>query len=479
MPEYILPEDFLTVTESVMGSELWHALLQGLADEAPVSVRINPLKCPADWLPAEGRAERVEWCEGGYYLSSRPNFTFDPLFHAGMYYVQEASSMFLDRVLRSYAADGPVMMLDLCAAPGGKSGVARAALPEGSLLVSNEPVARRASVLVENMAKLGHEDVMVTNNYPCDIGRSGLMFDVMLADVPCSGEGMFRKDPAAVGEWSLQNVEKCWRLQRSIVADAWPCLRRGGLFVYSTCTFNTKENEENVKYICEELGAEMLTVDVSGEWRITGSLLPDIAGPVYRFLPGVTRGEGLFMAVMRKTGGSESVCRRKCDSGARGRKHAGKGAEAAACAKWLKRPEAFDTVNAGGVFLAIPKAWRGVYDTAVKSLKVVSAGVRLGEAKGKDVVPAQSLALSGMLADSAFPRVGLDYDTALSYLRKEAVALPTDAPRGYVVVTYRGVPLGFEKNIGNRANNLYPTEWKIKSSHTPEGNNELIKRTDE
>ena len=158
MPEYILPEDFLTVTESVMGSELWHALLQGLADEAPVSVRINPLKCPADWLPAEGRAERVEWCEGGYYLSSRPNFTFDPLFHAGMYYVQEASSMFLDRVLRSYAADGPVMMLDLCAAPGGKSGVARAALPEGSLLVSNEPVARRASVLVENMAKLGHEE---------------------------------------------------------------------------------------------------------------------------------------------------------------------------------------------------------------------------------------------------------------------------------------------------------------------------------
>ena len=467
MPEYILPEDFTTVTESVMGPELWRTLRQGLADEAPVSVRINPLKCPADWLPADGRAERVEWCDGGYYLSSRPNFTFDPLFHAGMYYVQEASSMFLDRVLRSYAADGPVMMLDLCAAPGGKSGVARAALKEGSLLVSNEPIARRASVLVENMAKLGHEDVIVTNNYPCDICRSGLVFDVMLADVPCSGE------------WSLQNVEKCWRLQRSIVADAWPCLRRGGLFIYSTCTFNTKENEENVRYICEELGAEMLAVDVSEEWRITGSLLADFAGPVYRFLPGLTRGEGLFMAVMRKTGGSESVSRRKGESGPKGRRPVGKGAEGAVCAKWLKHPDTFDPVNAGGVYLAIPKAWRGVYDTAATSLKVVSAGVRLGEAKGKDVVPAQSLALSRMLADSAFPRVELGYDAALSYLRKAAVALPQSAPRGYVVVTYRGVPLGFEKNIGNRANNLYPAEWKIKSSHTPGGNNELIKRTDE
>ena len=447
---------------------------QGLEGDAPVSVRLNPLKCPADGTVLSRCAGRVEWCDGGWYLDGRPNFTFDPFFHAGLYYVQEASSMFLDRVLRSYAADGPVAMLDLCAAPGGKSGVARAALAEGSLLVSNEPVARRASVLVENMMKLGHEDVMVTNNYPCDIGRSGLVFDVILADVPCSGEGMFRKDPAAVGEWSMQGVEKCWRLQRTIVADVWPCLRTGGIFVYSTCTFNTKENEENVRYICEELGAETLSVDVAEAWHITGSLLPGFAGPVYRFLPGLARGEGLFMAVMRKTGGGTGSSRRKFD-GRRERRHACTTAQAADRTAWLKRPEAFGMVDAGGVLLAVPKAWRGVYDEAVKSLKVVSAGVRLGEVKGKDVVPAQALALSRVFDGSAFSHVELDYAAALSYLRKDTVMLPAGTPRGYIVVTYKGVPLGFVKNVGSRANNLYPAEWKIRSTHTPGDNNELIK----
>ena len=468
-----LPVDFITRTGGLLGEGQFAAFREALAKEPPVSIRMNRLKMDA--VPAGGR--QVPWCGSGYYLASRPTFTFDPLFHAGCYYVQEASSMFLEQVLTQYVHE-PVVMLDLCAAPGGKSTLARSVLPEGSLLVANEVMRNRVQVLAENVTKWGHPGTVVLNNDPADFVPLGELFDVILTDVPCSGEGMFRKDPVAVEEWSVENVTLCWQRQRRIVRDIWHCLKPGGLLVYSTCTYNREENEDNVAWIAEELGAEVLPVEVQPGWNISGNL----AGkdfPVYRFLPHRTEGEGLFMAVMRKTGGSESVCRRKCDSGARGRKHAGKGAEAAACAKWLKRPEAFDTVNAGGVFLAIPKAWRGVYDTAVKSLKVVSAGVRLGEAKGKDVVPAQSLALSGMLADSAFPRVELDYDTALSYLRKEAVALPTEAPRGYVVVTYRGVPLGFEKNIGNRANNLYPTEWKIKSSHTPEGNNELIKRTDE
>ena len=471
-----LPEDFIKQTRAFMDDGTWLKLRQGLDGEAPVSIRLNPLKCRYGGVEVEGCCGGVPWCADGRYLSARPNFTFDPMLHAGLYYVQEASSMFLDTVLRQYADDRPVTMLDLCAAPGGKSGVARAALAEGSLLVSNEPVRARAQVLAENMAKLGHEDIIVTNNYAQDISRSGLEFDVVLADVPCSGEGMFRKDPGAVSEWSLQNVEKCWRLQREIVADVWPCLRDEGLFIYSTCTFNTKEDEENVRHICDELGADVLAVDTGGDWGLTGSLLDGFNAPVYRFLPGVARGEGLFMAVMRKHGETpQSDNLPKTKKAKKERRQGGKDSGANPYAAWLKEPDRFDTVTLGGALTAIPKAWRGAFDTAARRLNVLSAGVRLGEVKGKDVVPAQALALSRVLAPSAFPATGLDYAQAIAYLRKEAVALPAGTPRGYVIVTYKGAPLGFEKNIGNRANNLYPAEWKIKSTHTPEGDNEVIK----
>lgn len=471
-----LPEDFIHNTERLMGARLWQTLAQGLAGEAPVSIRLNPLKCAgAAWQPAlcDGR---VPWCDNGFYLSERPNFTFDPLFHAGLYYVQEASSMFLDRVLRQHAGSRPVMALDLCAAPGGKSTVARGVLPEGSLLVCNEPVRARAHVLAENILKYGHPDVIVTNNYPEDFNRCGLAFDLVIADVPCSGEGMFRKDEAAVGEWSLRNVEKCRRLQREIVASIWPCLKPGGLLVYSTCTFNSAENEENVRYISEELGAEVLGVDVGGDYGITGSLLDGFTKPVFRFIPGLTRGEGLFMAVMRKH--EDGIYNKVETQGKEGRKDRRTGASrsaAAPVAGWLKQPAMFETVERQGSFVAIPKAWKHVYDAADKCLKILSAGVTLGEVKGRDVVPSQSLALSAALDRSAFANVELDYTQAISYLRKEAVALPAGTPRGYVLLTYKGVPLGFEKNIGNRANNLYPAEWRIKSTHTPDTGCEIIK----
>lgn len=466
-----------------MDDKLRQTLLEGLDGEPPVSIRLNPLKCRGSACEPVDCDGRVAWCERGFYLSSRPNFTFDPLFHAGLYYVQEASSMFLDRVLRRYVGNGPVTALDLCAAPGGKSTVARGVLPEGSLLVCNEPVRNRAQVLAENMRKYGHPDVIVTNNYPQEIRRSGLMFDLIIADVPCSGEGMFRKDPAARSEWSLRNVEACRRLQREIIAEAWQCLKPGGLLVYSTCTFNLKENEENVRHICDTLGAEVLGVETDDGMRITGSLLPGFAGPVYRFMPGLTRGEGLFMAVMRKTGQYETedgrqAGRKQKDAGRKVRhgrqKDSGKGAPVPDLS-WLMRPDEYETVCRDNVFAAIPKAWKPVYDVAERQLRVLSAGVTLGELKGRDIIPAQSLALSVMLERSAFASVELDYGRAVSYLRKEAVALPADTPRGYVIVTFRGVPLGFEKNIGNRANNLYPPEWRIKSTHVPETYDEVIR----
>lgn len=470
-----LPDDFITQAKATMGDELWTLLAQGLCSEAPVSIRLNPWKCREGMWTAVDAADCVAWCSSGYYLNSRPNFTFDPMLHAGMYYVQEASSMFLDLVLRQYVTGRAVRMLDMCAAPGGKSTVARAALPAGSLLVSNEPMRTRAQILAENIQKFGHPDVIVTNNYPQEISRSGLMFDIILTDVPCSGEGMFRKDPVAINEWSPQNVEKCRRLQREIVAEAWQCLRPGGLLVYSTCTFNTKEDEDNVSYICEELGAEVLPVDIDGDWKITGSLLNGFDKPVYRFLPGLTRGEGLFMAVLRKPDdGATEQGRPKTKKQKNGRERGKKQNTARPDKGWITSPDDYEITENGDTFTAIPKAWKDVYDLASRSLKVLSAGVELGEIKGKDIVPAHALALSTAFNAQAFPSVSLNYAQAISYLRKEAVTLPPDTPRGYVVMTYHDVPLGFMKNIGNRANNLYPAEWKIKSTHIPEGKNNVI-----
>ena len=387
-----LPEDFIRETKQVMGEARFNRYLEAFKEEAPVSIRLNVTKgrffC---YMP-------VPWCEEGYYLAGRPQFTFDPLFHAGCYYVQEAASMFVTHVLRQFVRE-PVTMLDLCAAPGGKSTAARSVLPDGSLLYSNEPIPTRAQILLENITKWGWKDCIVTNNYPRDYKKAKARFDVILCDVPCSGEGMFRRDPATISEWSLQNVEKCWRLQREIVADAWECLAPGGLLIYSTCTFNTKENEENVRWIIDEYDAEILDVPTAPEWNITGSLLEGFDAPVYRFIPGITRSEGLFLAVLRKKGEFSPSARKNL------------------------------------------------------SLKVLKAD----------------------LPEGVFPRIDLSYQDALKYLRGEALMLPADTPRGMVTVTYQGIPLGPAKNIGNRANNLYPKGWRIKTTHLPSDPPDIIK----
>jgi len=384
-----------------MGEERFNSYQEAFNEEAPTSIRLNPKYTSHGVRPCE-----VPWCEEGFYLEGRPQFTFDPLFHAGCYYVQEAASMFVCHVLKTLLSfHSPLNVLDLCAAPGGKSTAMRSVLPEGSVLVSNEPIASRAQILLENITKWGWPNCIVTNNYPRDFRKAKLMFDIILCDVPCSGEGMFRKDPATIGEWSLQNVEKCWRLQREIVADAWECLNPGGLLIYSTCTFNTKENEENVRWIMETYDAEALSVPIEPEWGITGSLLPDFDAPVYRFIPGITKSEGLFLCALRKKG--------ECEHS--------------------------------------PKNYQ--LSTIRSKLKVLSPDLPEGD----------------------HPRIDLSYPDALKYLRGEALTLPADAPRGFVTVTYKGIPLGLVKNIGNRANNLYPKPWRIKTTHLPTEPPEIIR----
>ena len=301
-----LPKEFEEYTRSLMGEELYSKLISGLAATPPVSIRLNPFKVAKDaYLEDEEQLNGLQltpvpWAKDGYLLSERPSFTLDPLFHAGAYYVQEASSMFLDFIIRQLIKE-PVTMLDLCAAPGGKTTCAMAALPEGSILYSNEPIRTRANILAENVMKFGHPDIIVTNNYAKDYAKAKKTFDVILTDVPCSGEGMFRKDPNAINEWSTSNVDSCWKIQRSIVEDIWQCLKPGGILIYSTCTFNAHEDEENVQWIIDNLGADPIALEgVKEEWNITGALKGNL--PVYRFIPGKTKGEGLFMAVMRKKG---------------------------------------------------------------------------------------------------------------------------------------------------------------------------------
>lgn len=412
-----LPKDFEQCTSTIMGEDLYADLLKGLDEPSPVSIRLNPFK--ADGIRAtEIRGllgvksiEQVPWCSNGFYLSERPAFTFDPLLHAGVYYVQEASSMFLDFVIRQLVNE-PVTMLDLCAAPGGKTTCAMSALPTGSKVFSNEPIKTRASILAENVMKFGHPDITVTNNYARDYRKAGLTFDVILTDVPCSGEGMFRKDPNAVSEWSGQNVESCWRLQRSIVEDIWPCLRPGGLLIYSTCTFNVKEDEDNVRWIADEFGAEPISLEgINDEWNITGALRGNI--PVYRFIPGRTRGEGLFMAILRKKDNDDCL---------------------------------------GG-------------KQNLKILHILSHGINPPIQKGKKTIPDVSLALTVNQEENKYPKVNVDYPTAIKYLRREAITLPADSPRGIVTIGYKGIGLGFANNLGNRANNLYPQEWRIKTTH--------------
>lgn len=415
-----LPKDFTDYTRRLMGEELYERFLLSFDQDVPTSIRINRRKCSeAELVDLVGEGERVGWCDDGYYLPNRPAFTLDPRLHAGWYYVQEASSMFLFRVLRQLVSQ-PVNMLDMCAAPGGKSTTALAALPEGSRLMCNEPIRTRANILAENIQKWGVGNVMVTNNYHKDIARSQMMFDVILCDVPCSGEGMFRKDEGAIGEWSNSKVRQCASLQREIVAEAWKCLKDNGILVYSTCTFNVYEDEENVAWICRELGAEPIEIETRQGENILGSLVDNIDLPVYRFIPGVARGEGLFMAVVRKKSfnGEENV-----PKGNSSRKK-----------------------SSGGLHV--------IYD-----------GIPEGERKGKDVIPPHALALSVGFDPKSYPVVDVDLDTAINYLRRESIVLPESCPRGFVVIAYQGARLGFAKNIGNRANNLYPQEWRIKTTH--------------
>lgn len=436
-----------------MGSE-YDRFEDALRDRPPTAIRLNPRKGAAP--PPE--AEPVPWCSTGYYLPERLRFTFDPAFHAGAYYVQEAASMFVARAVQA-RVEGPVRCLDLCAAPGGKATLLSSVLPEGSLLLCNEAIRSRVGALTENITKWGHTGSVVCNNDPAELGRLGPFFDIILADMPCSGEGMFRKYPRSIDSWSPDAVRLCAARQRRIFADAWAALRPGGLFIYSTCTFNAQENEENVRFFMEETGSEALPVPVEDGWGISGNLRYDF--PVYRFLPHRTRGEGFFLAMLRKPG-SEPPLR----VGARKRERRQAAVPSQAAGRLIS-PEDFELEMKEGTVRALPRVHADELAFLASRLRISSAGICLGELRGKDFAPTQALAMSTALNRRAFPVIEVDRAVAIAYLRRESLLLP-DCPAGYVLLTHGGQALGFGKQLGSRLNNLYPPEWRIRQDRPAE-----------
>lgn len=436
-----LPADFLSMLRPILDGDL-DDFVDALSSEPVTSIRLNAKPFDANYEDCE----RVPWCPKGRYLAERPRFTSDPLLHAGCYYVQEASSMFLYQALLQYV-DTHSIVLDMCAAPGGKSTLINDFLAEDTLLVTNEYVSQRAHILVENMTKWGRPNTVVTNNVPQHFECLGELFDAVCVDAPCSGEGMFRKDEKTVTEWSPEAVGNCVARQRQILQSAWSVLRPGGVLIYSTCTYNRLENEENVQWLIDEYEAEFLPLEVADDWNII------VTDRGYRFMPHRTRGEGLFMAVLRKPEITYSHPRFKLPKRLPEKNDA--------VLDWLSEPGMFATVIRSNTVCAIPLDYRAEIIYMLEHLNVMSMGIAVAEQKGRDLIPHHALAMSTMLNRDKFTSADVDYDTAISYLRTEALSL-SSYPKGFLLITYQNVPLGWVKNIGSRSNNLYPTPWRIR-----------------
>lgn len=463
-----LPVDFVQSIQTLLGKE-YENLLSSIAEETPVSIRLNPFKMQRNSKEFSFPAEQIPWSQQGFYLNERPAFTFDPLFHSGYYYVQEASSMFIEYVTRKLVQE-PVNCLDLCAAPGGKSVSLLSALPEGSFLVSNEIIRSRANILSENIIKFGSPNTLVSNNAPKDFANLTHFFDMLLIDAPCSGEGMFRKDTVAIEEWSINNVNMCAARQKDILRDVWSALKPGGLLIYSTCTYNLQEDEENARWIAQELGAEFVEVDTLAEWGISPSL--DGTPGCYRFFPHKSKGEGLFVALLRKSATEEcsGTIQRKKDK----KKASPFLKDPEFYGRFLMHADDFDFLENDNHIISVPKSHSEKILLIREHLKTVSFGIEIGEVKGKDFIPAHALAMSTELNQETILKAELSFEEAIAYLRKEAIKL-YDISKGYVLVTYKNEPLGFVKNLGNRSNNLYPQEWRIRSSYLPVNTQSFLK----
>lgn len=430
--------------------------------EQVTSIRINPLKMPNvnSELPVGQNIRHspltihssVPWSSYGYYLSQRPSFTFDPLFHSGCYYVQEASSMFLEQALKQSADLSKILkVLDLCAAPGGKSTHIQSLISAESLLVSNEVIRNRSGILKQNIIRWGCENVVVTNNDPQHFSKLEGFFDVLIVDAPCSGSGLFRKEPAAVNEWSEENVWLCCGRQKRIIADSIACLKKDGVFIYSTCSYSKEEDEDIADWLAEEWDMENTKLTVEEDWGIVETQSEKSKSVGYRFFPDKLKGEGFYLSCFRKTREIEEKFFRTA------KLEYATAKEKNVVSPWIKSKEV--QLLKTPFIHALPAALIEDYASLKSALNVQYAGVNVGEVKGDKLIPDHALALNNLLSDT-IPATDLDYDESIRYLQRAEINTNT-TQKGWQLVKYQGHNLGWINALPNRINNYYPKELRI------------------
>ncbi len=421
-------------------------LLLGLLQKPLVSVRTNPFK-PVDIFKSD---ENVPWSNNGKYLKERPEFVSDPMFHSGAYYPQEASSMFLGQILNSIDLSQKIV-LDLCAAPGGKSTLINSFLPKDALLIANEVIKSRSWILKENMDKWGSSNVVVTNNDPSDFEQFLGFFDVVVVDAPCSGEGMFRKDKNAINEWSERNVNLCCTRQKRILADIIPSITNGGVLIYSTCTFNDKENTDNLKWLQENYEVENLEFEYPLGEGIVELIEGDLKG--FQFLPGVTKGEGFFISAMLVYGGREKL----------------------KVPKRIRKLRLDSWEGSSGEFLNnenknyiidetihnFPEQFESILKSIIWDLNPIKIGCKIGQnIKGK-IKYSHELAFSHELKKDAFELIEVSYQDAIRFLQKKVLSEVPNI-KSWGLIAFQNQPLGWVKKVGGRLNNYYPKEFRIR-----------------
>ncbi|MEP6747657.1 MAG: RNA methyltransferase [Bacteroidota bacterium] len=456
-----LPKQFLASLQDVPGFDEKAFTAVHESGEQVTSIRINPAK----HLPQTDHDSRlttpVPWSSAGYYLPVRPSFTFDPLFHAGTYYVQEASSMFVEQALKQTVdLSQPLRVLDLCAAPGGKSTLLQSLINKESLLVSNEVIKSRAVVLEENITKWGAANVVVTNNDPAHFARLENYFDVILIDAPCSGSGLFRKDPEAVNEWSESNVQLCSQRQQRILADVWPALKQEGILIYSTCSYSKEEDEMILDWICEAFKAEPKKLQIEREWQIIETISEKSHAHGYRFYPDKIRGEGFFIGLVQKKHGADFAGTKP---GKNKIERLSK-AEEMIVRTWLQHDADVILFKQKDDIIALPSVLEKEIPVLQSAVYIKKAGVRVGKLAGKDLIPDHALALSSVI-NKSIARIELNSQQAVQYLRRDEMPLHTNH-RGWAIVGYDSYNLGWIKILPNRFNNYYPKEWRIIKQNT-------------
>jgi 16S rRNA C967 or C1407 C5-methylase (RsmB/RsmF family)/NOL1/NOP2/fmu family ribosome biogenesis protein len=443
-----IPADLLNALKDTKGFNREAFIRIHDSGEQVTSIRLNPVKPLKRPAFASLNPIQIPWSEFGYYLSERPSFTFDPLFHAGCYYVQEASSMFLEQAFGQLTGGSSALkVLDLSAAPGGKSTHLLSLLPQNSFLVSNEVIRSRANVLKDNIIKWGYSNVMVTNNDPADFSSLTGYFDVIVVDAPCSGSGLFRRDPDAIEEWNLHNVNLCSQRQQRILADIWPALKEDGLLIYSTCSYSREEDEQIGEWVINQFPATTCPLDIS---RFPGIIE---SGGGYRFWPDKIAGEGFYLAAFRKTGEADQQMIKIKNAPENVSKK-----ELPLLSNWVQL-EGLDFIKKDNTVYAWPEQLKKDFSYLLNKLRVIYSGTIIGELLRDKVVPDHALAMSKLISEGV-SRYDLNYQQAIQYLQRKELLLEIKN-KGWQGVTYEEQLLGWINVLPNRINNYYPKELRI------------------